>query len=168
MGKSARTFWTSYMALLQAYLHLVALHPDGVGAHRDHRRQAQRPAALDVETRAVARAFELAAAQAALAEWSVVVAAAVLDREHAALHVRQRDLLAADADDLDAALGDVRHAGDRDVGRHHSSPRERRSCSSWESCSCSSGSGNWATTSSKKPSTTRRTASARDRPRLIR
>src|SRR5438094_10358726 len=84
-------------------------HRIRLDAHR--RRQRQHRAGAQVEHRAVAWALDPKAVPVALAERSVVVAAAILDRIVDALDQVHADEQGSGLDDLDAAFGDLPGSG---------------------------------------------------------
>jgi hypothetical protein len=100
------------MSLLHLQLDHVVLDEYLVGVDRHVGRQRQRAARAQVEQRAVARALDraLLLVEVALRERSVVVRAAVLDREDLALAVEHADLEVLPFDD---ALGTGRELFER-------------------------------------------------------
>src|SRR5438477_3129324 len=136
IGKSLRICSTSYDALrpfadvfgvfdlVNAHLHFVAFDGDRICLHGADGGEDDGAAGLDIELRAVARAFDAVTLEHALVERSAVVRADVVDRVELAVYVAEGDALAIDVVNADvsgrrlAHLPDCDEAGLRGLFRH--------------------------------------------------
>src|SRR5438552_5709001 len=108
IGKSLRICSTSYDALrpfadvfgvfdlVNAHLHFVAFDGDRVCLHGADGGEDDGAPGLDIELRAVARAFDAVTLELALVERSAVVRADVVDRVELAVYVAERDAFSID------------------------------------------------------------------------
>src|SRR5437867_10425459 len=151
-------------------LHQTVDDADGVSVHREDRGKRADFAALEVEPRAVAGAFDLAVFELSFAEHAAVVRAYVVDRAPRAVRaVTEAEALRAGVDDPDLTGRHLVLAGDRDERAHASTPisamlpiRGRRAFRTrWRTCSSAS----WLMTRRKNPWTRSCCAASRSNPR---
>src|SRR5438132_362870 len=146
--------------------------PHRIRVHRKDRGQSAHLASQEVESRSVARAFDQAVLELALAEHAAVVGADVVDRApRSIVAVAEGETLVSRVDDLHLAARDLILARDRDELAQIRTPisamlpMRGRSALSTRCRTCSSSS--WLTTRRKKPWTMSCCAWSRSKPRDI-